>query len=309
MIRNEFHGNPVIRHFYTADPTVLVVDDTLYLYTGHDEAPPGVDQYIMHNWLAFSTQDMIRWEDHSLLLNATDFAWAKGDAYASKVIRSGNQFYWYVAVSHATIPGKAIGVATAESPLGPFVDARGSALVTHDMLPAPGNEKANLDPTVIVDRDGEAYMFWGNGQCYFVKLNKNRVELDGEIQTIELPDFQEGAHIHERNGWYYLCYGYQIPEKVAYAMSRSIMGPWEFKGVINEVPFRCETNRPAIVEFKGRDYFFYHNGALPDGNSHHRSVCVDFLHYNDDGTIRPVVMTEMGVHSLSNTLVSQPRNS
>ncbi len=110
--------------------------------------------------------------------------------------------------------------------------------------------------------------------------------------------FAEGAHLHKRNGWYYLSYGYGMPEKVAYAMSHRINGPWDFKGSLNEIAGNCQTNRPAIVGFQGQFYFFYHNGALPNGGSHQRSVCVDYLHYNPDGTMQQVIMTLEGVRAV-----------
>lgn len=182
----------------------------------------------------------------------------------------------------------------ADSPLGPFRDAIGHALITHDMLPATDNEKANPDPSVLIDDDGSAYLFWGNGQCYFAKLKADLMSLDSEIKKVDLPYFSEGAHIHKRNGIYYLSYGYGYPEKVAYAINSYIKGEWEFKGIINEIPENCETNRPAIIDFKGKTYFFYHNGALPNGGSHRRSVCVDYLYYNYN-SIAPVVMTKDGV--------------
>jgi hypothetical protein len=119
--------------------------------------------------------------------------------------------------------------------------------------------------------------------------------LSSPIESVSLPDFMEGAHVHEHHGWYYISYGYQYPQKVGYAMSRSIHGPWEFKGILNEIPGNCQTNRPAIIEFKGRSYFFYHNGALKDGGSYRRSVCVDYLYYNPDDTMKRVVMTSEGI--------------
>jgi hypothetical protein len=204
-----------------------------------------------------------------------------------------HKFYWYAAVTHATIEGKAIGVAVADSPTGPFRDAIGAALITTKTGILPGTD--NFDPTVLLDDNGQAYIFWGKNKCYYTKLRDNMIELDGSIKTIKLPDFMEGAHIHKRDGWYYLSYGYQSPEKVAYAMSRSIEGPWQFKGILNELAGNCETNRPAILDFKGKSYFFYHNGGLKDGGSHRRSVCLDYLYYNADGSIKRVVMTSEGV--------------
>lgn len=289
-------GNPVIRHKYTADANALTANGKVYLYTGHDEAPPGTEAYIMHEWLCFSSADLVNWHEHASPLRATDFAWVKGGAWASQVVKRNGQYYWYVAVDHKDIPGRAIGVAVAADPAGPFHDARGSALTSHNMLPGAGEDVYCIDPTVLVDNTGQAWMFWGKGRCFYTRLKENMIETEGEIHTVSLPSFSEGAWLHEHNGWYYLLYGYQYPEKVAYAMSRRPEGPWEFKGILNEVAGNCATNRGSILEYKGRDYFIYHNGALPpDGGSHRRSVCIDHLFYNPDDTLRRVVMTSEGV--------------
>ncbi|PWV48908.1 glycoside hydrolase family 43 protein [Chitinophaga sp. S165] len=288
-------GNPVIRHKYTCDPTALVHEGAVYLFTGHDEAPVGTEDYVMHDWLCFSSVDMTNWVEYAVPLKAADFSWSGGDAYASKIIYHKGSFYWYVAVSHPSGKGTAIGVAVASSPAGPYADALGSAMITHDMLPETSNKKANLDPSVLVDDDGKAYIFWGNGTCYFARLKENMTALDGPIQIIDLPGFEEGAHIHKRDGWYYLCYGYGMPEKVAYAMSRDINGPWVFKGILNEIAGNCETNRPCIIEYGEQPLFIYHNGGLKNGGSHRRSVCIDHLSYNEDSTLRRIVMTSEGV--------------
>ncbi len=292
-------GNPIIRHKYSADPTALVHNDKIYLYTGHDESPVGSEEYVMNDWLCFSSADLHTWEEHTDILKATDFQWAEGGAFATKIIQREDTFYWYAAVNHKTIKGTAIGVAISSSPNGKFKDAIGSALIDRSMLPCTDNEKINLDPSVIIDDDGSAYLFWGNKTCHYVKLCKDMLSIDSEIKTVDLPEFEEGAHIHKRNGWYYLSYGYGMPEKVAYAMSRSIHGPWEFKGILNELAGNCETNRPCILDFKGQSYFFYHNGALKDGGSHRRSVCADYLLYNPDGTMKRVIMTTEGVNTLN----------
>jgi beta-xylosidase len=288
-------GNPIIKHKYTADPTVIKYNENVFLYTGHDDPPPGVDDYVMNEWLCFSSKDLITWIEHLNPLSPLHFSWAKGDAFASSVVFHEQQFFWYVAVTHKTISGKAIGVAVSNQPTGPFTDARGQALITQDMIPDQHFPLANLDPTVFIDEGGRGHIFWGNSKCYYAKLKSNMIELDGLIETIELPGFTEGAHIHQRNGWYYLSYGFEFPEKVAYAMSKRLEGPWEFKGILNEMAYNCHTNRPAILEFKGESYFFYHNGALRNGGSHRRSVCVDHLYYNEDNTIHPVIMTSAGI--------------
>jgi len=289
-------GNPIIRHEFTADPAAMVYKGKVYLYTGHDEAPTGHNGYVMHNWTCFSSSDMVTWTEHPSPMNVKDFTWAKDDAWASQVIERNGKFYWYVAVEHATIHGKAIGVAVSDSPTGPFKDARGTALVTNDMTKTVKHSWDDIDPSVIIDKDGQAYLFWGNGICYYAKLKPNMTELDGEIKTITLPHYTEAPWIHQRNGWYYLSYAYEFPEKIAYAMSRNINGPWVYKGIINEIAGNSNTNHQAIINFKGKDYFIYHNGALvPDAGSFHRSVCIDYLYYNKDGTIKRVVMTSEGV--------------
>lgn len=284
--------NPIITTKYTADPTVLVYQDKVYLYTGHDESPPGSEEYVMNDWLCYSSVDLIHWHEHPSPLKAVDFSWAKGGAFATKIIRRENQFFWYVSVNHNTIPGTAIGVAVSLTPTENFKDALGKALITKEDVPHTDNEKINLDPSVLIDDDGQAYIFWGNKRCHYAKLGEDLTSMVGEIREIDLPDFEEGSHIHKRDGWYYLCYGCGMPEKVAYAMSRSIHGPWDFKGIINEVAHNCKTNRPCIIDFHGETYFFYHNGSLPGGGSHHRSVCVDRLYYSEDGNIQPIIMTK-----------------
>jgi beta-xylosidase len=154
----------------------------------------------------------------------------------------------------------------------------------------------DIDPSVLIDDNGQAYLFWGNTNCYYAKLKPNMTELDGPVQNIKLPAFTEAPWIHKRNGWYYLSYAYQFPEKIAYAMSRSINGPWEYKGILNEVAGNSNTNHQSIIDFKGTSYFIYHNGALPtDGGSFRRSVCIDYLFYNSDGTMKRIVMTTEGI--------------
>jgi beta-xylosidase len=290
------NGNPIIRHQFTADPAALVYKNKVYLYTGHDEAPEKVASYRMHNWLCFSSTDMVTWTEHPSPLNVKDFAWAKDDAWAGQVIERDGKFYWYAAVTHGTIHGKAIAVAVADKPEGPFKDARGSALVTSDMTTQTKISWDDIDPTVFVDDDGQAYLIWGNTVCYYAKLKKNMTELDGDIKTFSLPHFTEAPWINKHNGWYYLSYAYEFPEKTAYAMSRSITGPWEYKGILNEIAGNSNTNHQAIIDFKGKSYFVYHNGALAaDAGSFHRSVCIDYLYYNPDGTMKRVVMTSEGV--------------
>jgi len=163
-------GNPVITNKYTADPAPMVYKDKVYLYTGHDEAPVEKNFYEMREWLVFSSEDMVNWTEHPVPFKVTDFEWAKADAWASQVIERNGKFYWYVAVEHKTIRGKAIGVAVSDNPLGPFKDARGSAIITNDMTKETAISWDDIDPSVIIDDDGQAYLFWGNTVCHYAKL-------------------------------------------------------------------------------------------------------------------------------------------
>lgn len=289
-------NNPIIRDKFTADPAAIVYNDSVYLYVGHDEAPDDFNFYKMNEWLVYSSADMVNWKDHSVPLKVTDFKWAKADAWASQVIERDGKFYWYITTEHDTISGKAIGVAVSDSPTGPFTDALGKALITNDMTRDATISWDDIDPSVIIDDDGQAYLFWGNTICYYAKLKDNMIELDGPIQTIDLPYFTEAPWIHKKGDWYYLSYAYQFPERTAYAMSKSITGPWEFKGLLNEVAGNSNTNHQAIIEFKQKDYFIYHTGAIPtNGGSFRRSVCIDRLYYNEDGSLKRVIMTSEGI--------------
>ncbi|WP_128414660.1 glycoside hydrolase family 43 protein [Flavobacterium sp. Root901] len=289
-------NNPIITDKYTGDPAALVYKEKVYLYAGHDEAPNDFHFYKMNEWLVYSSCDMKKWESHPVPLKTSDFKWAKGDAWASQVIQRNGKFYWYVTVEHGTIPGKSIGVAVSDSPLGPFKDALGRALITNDMTKFTDISWDDIDPTVYIDSDGQAYLFWGNTSCHYAKLKENMTEIDGEIHHIELPNFTEAPWIHKHKNWYYLSYAYEFPEKIAYAMSKSITGPWEYKGILNEIAGNSNTNHQSIIEFKGQWYFIYHNGASkPDGGSFRRSVCIDKLFYNKDGTMKRIVMTSEGI--------------
>lgn len=291
--------NPIITEKFTADPAAIVHDETVYLYAGHDEAADDFHFYNMNEWLVYSSKDMVNWKEHPVPLKVTDFKWAKSDAWAAHVVEKEGKFYWYVTVTHDSIPGKAIGVAVADNPAGPFKDARGSALITNDMTKHTDIDWDDIDPAVFIDDDGQAYIFWGNTVCHYAKLKANMTELDGPIKTIELPNFTEAPWVHKEGDWYYLTYAYQFPEKIAYAMSKNIEGPYEFKGILNEIAGNSNTNHQAILNFKGNDYFIYHNGGVrPRGGSFRRSVCIDYLYYNPDGTLKRVVMTTEGVEAV-----------
>lgn len=287
-------ANPIVRDIFTADPAALVDKGRVYLYVGKDDAPAGGKDYVMNEWRVYSSCDMQRWTDHGSPLRYSTFKWAGRDAWASDIVRRGDKYYFYSTVDHATIPGKAIGVAVSDSPTGPFIDALGRALVTNDMTKQTQILWDDIDPAVFVDDDGQAYLYWGNTVMKYVKLKPNMIEFDGPIQTTGLDNFVEAAYVHKHKGTYYLTYSRHFPEETVAMRGPGVHGPWSMDGVIMEKNTNVKTIHQAIVDFNGKSYIFYHNGKLPTGGEFRRSVAVEELHYAPDGKILPVAQTTAG---------------
>ena len=300
-----FTGNPIVRDKFTADPAPLVYDGRLYLYVGHDEFYEGQDsasggkEFNITEWRCYSTDDMKNWTDHGAVLSPADFKWAVGEAWASQVVEKDGKFYYYTTVQGGEpYVGKAVGVAVGDSPVGPFADAIGKPLVSDDMT---DNGKRgwwnDIDPTVLIDGD-EAWLCWGNGTCFLAKLKPNMIELDGDIKVVDVPNYVEGPWLHKRNGIYYLTYASfgNGSETISYATAPSMEGLWTPQGELTGNAENSFTIHPGIVEFKGQPYLFYHNATLElDGHKGaigRRSVCVDSLSYNEDGTMNHVTQTK-----------------
>lgn len=295
-------GNPVVRHKHTGDPGAMVYGGQVYIYAGVDECPDPQQFYLMNEWTVISTSDMKTFSEYPCPLHAKDFEWSKGEAWASQVIERNGKFYWYVTVeNNESDPGKCVAVAMADSPIGPFKDALGKPLIKNSdtAQPRPNMWWDDIDPTVFIDDNGQAYLYWGNSACYWAKLKENMIELDGEIHKVEFQGpaftYTEAPWLHKHGDWYYLSFAQDFPERLGYAMSKSPEGPWEYKGILNEIAGNSNTNHHSIIEFNGEWYFIYHNGALPDGCGFRRSVCIDRLYYNEDGTIKRMIMTSEGV--------------
>lgn len=294
-------NNPIITNVHTADPAALVHDGTVYIYAGHDEAQPDKAGYVMKEWLCFSSTDMVHWTSHGSPMSLATFPWAADSAWAGQAIEREGKFYWYVPVYLGNGKGFGIGVGVSDNPAGPFTDAVGGPIITSDMTPDPALPNGtivtwdDIDPSVFIDDDGQAYLFWGNYKLKYIKLKTNMIETEGEIRYIDIPEFTEAPWVHKKGDLYYLSYATHFPERTAYATSKSINGPWEVRGIIKQLAGNCNTNHQAIIDFKGRSYFIYHNGGTPTGGSFRRSVCIEYLNYNADGTIQPICETLEGV--------------
>ncbi|MEO7976166.1 glycoside hydrolase family 43 protein [Flavobacterium sp.] len=291
--------NPIIQTNYTADPAPMVYNGKVYLYTSHDEDDS--TWFTMNDWRLYTTDDMVNWTDHGAVLSYKEFSWAKMNAWAPQCIERNGKFYMYVPIT--TKEGKgAIGVAVADSPYGPFIDPLDKPLVS--------NSNADIDPTVFIDDDGQAYLFWGNPVCYYVKLNEDMISIEGEIKQFpnteesfgkrkgeENPKrpttYEEGPWMYKRNNLYYLFFAAgPISEHIGYSTSNNPTGPWKYQGVVMPTQGSSFTNHPGIIDFKGKSYFFYHSGALPGGSGFTRSVCVEEAKFNKDGSIIQMNMTD-----------------
>ncbi|OLF14979.1 family 43 glycosylhydrolase [Actinophytocola xanthii] len=286
--------NPIVQHIYTADPAPMVHNGRVYLYTGHDE--DGSTTFTMREWRVFSSADMVNWTDHGVPMNLGTFAWADANAWAGHTIARNGKFYWYVPVRRRG-GGMAIGVGVSDSPTGPFRDALGRPLV----------ENGEIDPHAFVDDDGQAYLYWGNPNLWYVRLNADMISFSGSPTRIPLttagfgtrpgnPDrptlYEEAPWVYKRNGLYYNVYAAQCcSEHIAYSTAPGPTGPWTYRGTVMPTQGSSFTNHPGIVDYKGGSYFFYHNGALPGGGGYTRSVAVEKFTYNADGTIPRLTMT------------------
>lgn len=286
--------NPIIQTKYTADPAPLVFNDTVYLYTSHDE--DNAERFIMQNWMLYTSTDMVNWTDRGIIAGVSDpyktFKWADGhSAWAPQCIARNGKFYLYCPTIYQ---GKmAIGVAVANGPYGPFVDTLGKPLVFR-------SNSGDYDPTVFVDDDGQAYLYWGgNGPCYFAKLNGDMISLDGDIQVASIDftgtpneaSYTEGPWLWKKDKHFYLAWASRCcPEGIGYAMSDSPTGPWKCKGTIMDPDERSSGNHPGIIEYKENAYVFGFNYFISKQTlaKHYerRSICVTKMNYNEDGTIQ-----------------------
>ena len=291
VLKHEFEstGNPIIRDKHTADPSVMVEGDTLWLFAGHDAAGNQTN-YVMRDWLLYSTTDMKHWTEYPSPLNISEFKWAKSkQAYAGHPAKRNGKYYFYVSTNWC-----GIGVAVADKITGPYKDALGKPLLTNNDCFDSKHSWACIDPAIFIDDDNTPYIVWGNRECYYAKLKDSMTEIDGPVHRINVPNFTEAAWMHKYNGKYYLTYASEWPEKIAYAVADQIGGPYTYMGIISEIAGNSNTTHPAIVQFNNQWLFFSHNGGLPDGTSYSRSIIAEPMSYDSEGRINPIPATAKG---------------
>lgn len=292
--------NPFIRNQYTADPSARVFGDRVYVFPSHDIlAAPGKGRagwFCMEDYHVFSSKNLTDWTDHGMILTQNKIPWVKQDSYSmwapDCIERNGKYYFYFPTTPQDTTTGKGftIGVAVADHPEGPY---------TPQPLPIKGVR--GIDPNVFIDKDGQAYLYWSAGNIYGAKLKTNMLELDSEVKTLEnLPSkgLKEGPYVFERNGRYYLTYPHveNKTERLEYAVSDHPLGPFKVTGVImDESPTGCWTNHHSIIQFRNQWYLFYHHNDYSPTFDKARSVRIDSLFFNTDGTIRKVIPTLRGV--------------
>lgn len=298
--------NPIVQTSYTADPAPMVHDGRVYVFTSHDEDVTIRNFFTMNDWKCFSSADMVNWTDHGTVLSYQDFDWSRGDAWAGQCIYRNGKFYYYVPLNQKN-GGNAIGVAVSDRPEGPYKDALGEPLLTG---------YGYIDPTVFIDNDGQAYLYWGNPNLWYVKLNDDMLSYDKELGIVQVPltaqgfhtrtkdtdtrpsSYEEGPWIYKRNKIYYLFYpAGGVPEHLAYSTGKSITGPWVYGDTIMHViqTGGAFTNHPGVIDFKKETYLFYHSGALRGGGGFKRSVCIEQVKFNKDGSIPLITPTREGI--------------
>jgi len=295
--------NPIIRDQFTADPSARVFNGKVYVFPSHDiKAPEGKnlrkDWFCMEDYHVFSSENLSEWTDHGPIVSQYDAPWVDSASYsmwAPDCIECNGKYYFYFPANTRVVNvngrrGFGIGVAVADKPEGPYLF-----------------EKTNIegirgiDPCVLIDKDGKAYIYWSMGNIYMARLKENMLELDSEPMIIpNLPEkgLKEGPWVFERKGLYYLTFPHveNKIERLEYAIGDNPLGPFTMTGVImDESPSGCWTNHHSILEYNKQWYLFYHHNDLSPKFDKNRSVRIDSLFFNADGTIQKVRPTLRGV--------------
>lgn len=284
--------NPIVpTGTYMADPSAHQwKDGTVYVYGSRDEA---TSHYCSSHYDVLSSTDLIRWTLHRDVFSSTppndEVAYSDEKLYAPDCVEADGRYILFYCLSGG---GQDEGTATAASPTGPFKDGR---IV---------EGASQIDPSVFIDDDGQAYMTWGQFDCKIARLKPGLREIDpSTIRTHVITEkehfFHEGSQLIKRNGIYYLVYAHigrrGMPTCLGYATSSSPMGPYKYGGVIID-NFGCDphvwNNHGSIAEINGQWYVFYHRST--EGSVMMRKACVEPIVFNPDGSIDEVEMTTQG---------------
>lgn len=293
-IGNIVAENPFVTHIYTADPTARVHDGKLFVYPSCDIIPKGEKNkkpgFYMPGYHIFSLENGNRWKDHGWIAKEADIEWTKKDAdamWAPDCIEKDNKYYYFFPARDKEFKQR-IGMGVSDSPTGPFKWAR-----------APIKGVEGIDPGLLLDDDNQAYIFFGSKEYLQVApLSADMTKITSKPIVVEgLPaGFKEGAFPFKKNGVYYLTFAHIFNEEgftIGYATSDKPMGPYRYQGKIMD-NIGDGTNHHSVVKYQDRWILFYHNWAV-SGMRKLRSICADYMEFNENGTIQKVVPTLRGI--------------
>ncbi len=295
IVKEDDKGNRV----YAGDPAAIVVDDTVYLFCGHDTST--TNYYYMPEWLCYSSKDMVNWKYEGVPMKASDFSWGSAsDAWAGEVEYYNGKYYFFMCKNST-----GISVGVSDSITGPYKDHLNGNRLVYPWWTSGKVGWDDIDPTVWVENDENGvehrYISWGNSNLYIAELNEEMnslVDLNGDgkvdggdITELFIEDMPEGTTyteapwIYKRGDLYYIFFANNWHEELSYATSENVTGPYTYGGKLMEAGASSNTNHPSVIDFKGKTYIFYHTGAMENGSGYRRSVCVDELVFNEDGSI------------------------
>ncbi|MBQ8548325.1 MAG: family 43 glycosylhydrolase [Lachnospiraceae bacterium] len=318
---------PLMTQRFGADPCALVYDGRVYIYMTGDRieydssANPKDNSYSKINTLnVISSDDLVNWTDHGTIYAAGRDGAAKwggnswAPAAACKEIDGEMKFFLYFANG-----GNGIGVLTADSPIGPFKDPIGQALISRS-TPNCANVDWLFDPAVMVDDDGSAYIYFGGGVPQgkaanpgtgrMAKLGDDMVSLATEPVAFDIPYLFEDSGINKvgDNYIYSYCTNWNVDAagtaeygftnaNIAYMVSDSPMGPFTYAGVALKHPGNYfagdyNNNHHAIFEFNGEWYITYHTRILADeygvSGLNYRSTHITKINVNEEDLFETV---------------------
>jgi arabinoxylan arabinofuranohydrolase len=300
--KHTFADYPIVSHRYLADPAALVYNGRVYIYCSNDDENPTAGGYQMKSIVCVSSSDLKNWTDHGIVFQVPrDASWA-GRSWAPSVIERDGMFYLYFGDG-----GSGIGVASADSPTGPFADPIDDRFVTSE---TPGVLPAEniwiFDPMTFIDDDGQAYMYFGgNGEdnMRVIRLNEDMISIDGSAMQFNVPYFFEASWMHKHNGTYYFSYSTNPANgmRIDYMTSDNPTSGFTYGGIVSPQPPNnsSNNNHHAIFEFNGTWYEAYHNryvaaqAGIPTG--YRRSLCLDSIYHKPDGSIQTMVNTKDGL--------------
>lgn len=314
-------SQPLIKQFYTADPSAHVFDGKIYIYASHD-IDAGIpfndngDHFGMEDYRVISletpTSEAI---EHGVGLHVKDVPWAERQMWAPDATEKDGKYYLFFPAKRSDGIFQ-IGVAISDSPVGPFVPE-------HEAIKG----SYSIDPAVFED-EGDYYLYFGGiwgGQLQkyrnnlydrqneepqvkepalgprMARLRPDLKEFDEEVRELIILDengepltagdnerrFFEAPWVHKYNGKYYFSYSTGDTHYICYAIGDSPYGPFKYGGRILN-PVVGWTSHHSICKFENKWYLFYHDSSLSKGVTHLRSVKMTELEHLADGSIKTI---------------------